>query len=353
MQGKIIKYIEKRGFGFIEDENLDNRFFHISEILNPLEIEINSLVKFNPQKNNKGLIAKKVTIKSKKTKNENKQSINIDKEKLLKKIKKRVKKIRNYTPKVAVFGDTGVGKSSLCNALFGKDVAKISDIEACTREPQDIFIGNKEGGGINLIDVPGIGEDPARHKEYMELYESLLPEVDLVLWAIKSDDRKYATAIEVYDKILKAHSNKIPTIFVITQIDKIEPYRDWDTTNNKPGKKQEENIIRKINDVSKQFNISVNKIIDISSNDSYNLVELVDKVVEVLPNEKKYSFVRETNDEKVSDEAEKKAEQGIWEDIKEFAGDAMETVKDIVVDIIIESAPKLVSKAIGWIRSWF
>ena len=350
MQGRIIKYIKKRGFGFIEDENGDNRFFHIRDILNPLEIQINRIVEFNPKKNDKGLIATTIFIQE--TKNKNQQFSEIDKEKLLKEIKQRVKKIRNYTPKVAVFGDTGVGKSSLCNALFGKDVAPISDVEACTRKPQDIFIGNKEGG-INLIDVPGIGEDPSRHKEYMELYESLLPKVDLVLWAIKSDDRKYATAIEVYDKILKPHSNKIPTIFVITQIDKIEPYRDWDIKNNKPGREQEANIIRKVNDISKRFNVSVNKIIDVSSSDSYNLVKLVDKIVEVLPNEKKYSFVRETKDENVSNEAEKKAEKGIWDSIVDVAGDAIEIVKDVVVDIIVENTTKVVKKIWDKLTSWW
>ena len=63
----------------------------------------------------------------------------------------------SYTPKVGVFGNSGVGKSSLCNAIFGKEVAKISDVEACTRKPQEILIGS-ENSGIVLVDVPGIGE---------------------------------------------------------------------------------------------------------------------------------------------------------------------------------------------------
>lgn len=35
-------------------------------------------------------------------------------------IEEKVKEIRSYTPKVGVFGVTGVGKSSLCNALLVK-----------------------------------------------------------------------------------------------------------------------------------------------------------------------------------------------------------------------------------------
>ena len=55
--------------------------------------------------------------------------------------------IKNYTPKIGVFGDTGVGKSSLCNSLFGKDIASVSDVEACTREIQEINLQPSEKRG--------------------------------------------------------------------------------------------------------------------------------------------------------------------------------------------------------------
>jgi predicted GTPase len=40
---------------------------------------------------------------------------------LIETITTKINQIRNYTPKIAVFGNSGVGKSSLCNALFGKE----------------------------------------------------------------------------------------------------------------------------------------------------------------------------------------------------------------------------------------
>ena len=108
-------------------------------------------------------------------------------------IKNKIDQIKNYTPKVGVFGNSGVGKSSLCNALFGKEVAKISDVEACTRKPQEIFLSQTDGqGGINLVDVPGIGEDPEHHKEYIKLYVGLASELDLISWCINGDYRNYA-----------------------------------------------------------------------------------------------------------------------------------------------------------------
>lgn len=278
------------------------------------------------------------------------------KQEMLSRIKSELARVREYTPKVGIFGDTGVGKSSLCNALFGKEIAKISDVEACTRRPQEILLGEK-GGGIVLVDVPGVGEDPGRHEEYVELYKSLVPNLDLVLWAVKADDRKYLSAINVYNEVMLPNIQKCPVIFVITQVDKIEPYREWDISNNKPSAKQEANITAKANDISARFDVSTNKIIAVSSNDGYNLVELVNRVVKALPNEKKYSFARETKEENVSEEAAKSAEKGVLDHIIEFTGKAWDTVKDIAVPVLVDSATKaarhVAKKALIWIKSLF
>jgi predicted GTPase len=276
---------------------------------------------------------------------------------LLNRIKAELTRVREYTPKVGIFGDTGVGKSSLCNALFGKEIAEISDVEACTRRPQEILLGEKDKGGIVLVDVPGVGEDPQRHEEYVALYKNLVPNLDLVLWAVKADDRKYLSAINVYKEVLLPNLQKCPVIFVITQVDKIEPHREWDIGNNKPGSKQEANIKAKAYDISARFDISANKIIAVSSSDGYNLVELVNRVVEVLPNEKKYSFAREAKVENVSEEAAISAEKGVLDHIMEFAGKAWDTVKEVVVPVLVESAAKaakhIAKKALAWIKLWF
>ena len=285
---------------------------------------------------------------------ESPEEIKKKKEKILREIKAEIPRIKNYSPKVAIFGDTGVGKSSLCNALFGKDIAEISDVEACTRSPQEILLSG-DGHGITLIDVPGIGEDPKRHAEYRELYKSLLPNLDLVIWAIKSDDRKYLTSIEVYEEILKPNLEKCPVIFVVTQADKIEPHRKWNLLDNKPGEEQVANLNKKVNDISARFDVSTNKVVAVSANDSWNLVELVNKIVEILPNDKKYSFTREAREENVSEEAAKTAEIGIFEAIKEKAGEAWEFIKyevaDIVVDKVKEYAPIIAKKAVSWLKN--
>lgn len=278
-------------------------------------------------------------------------------EKLLEEIKHQVYKLRSYTPKIGVFGNSGVGKSSLCNALFGKEVAKIADVEACTRKPQEILIGDTNGvGGIILVDVPGIGEDPAHQVEYTNLYKSLAPELDLVLWAIKADDRNYASGIDAYNQVFNKKEAP-PVVFVITQTDKTNDSDEWDHQEYKPSGNQISNIAIKENDVSRRFSVPTSRIksiaVSLKKNKSYNVKELVSLIVEVLPNEKKYSFTREAKTENVTEEARKSAEKGIWDTVKSLAGNAWESVKEKAVDVIISSAPTIIKSVGRWIRSWW
>lgn len=74
MKGKIIKYFESKGFGFILDEKGGKRFFHISDTLSPLDIKEFLYVEFEPAENEKGLTSKKIKITDYKT---NKKFINI------------------------------------------------------------------------------------------------------------------------------------------------------------------------------------------------------------------------------------------------------------------------------------
>jgi|Wag4MinimDraft_13_1082653.scaffolds.fasta_scaffold01813_1 cold shock CspA family protein len=65
MQGRITKFISEKGYGFIKDQNGDDRFFHISDVKSMEKIEINQLVKFQPNENSKGKNAKEITFNSK------------------------------------------------------------------------------------------------------------------------------------------------------------------------------------------------------------------------------------------------------------------------------------------------
>ena len=204
------------------------------------------------------------------------------------KILKKLDEMHNYTPKVGVFGKTGVGKSSLCNALFGQDVCAVSDVEACTRDAKEVMLSLGGEKGIKLIDVPGVGESSERDKEYDELYQNLLPELDLIFWVFKGDDRAAASDEHFYKKLIRRYVEAgKPFIAVINQVDKIEPFREWDEREHKPGSKQLSNIEKKRAQIAGLLGIPMNKVIAVSANERYGLMELVDSIVHELPNEQK------------------------------------------------------------------
>lgn len=265
-------------------------------------------------------------------------------ERLKERIRQRVHELRTYVPKIGVFGVTGVGKSSLCNALFGGDVAAISDVAACTRSPQEILIG-ENGRGLCLVDVPGVGERIERDEEYFALYKSLMPELDLVIWVIKADDRAYAVAERAYKEIIKPHAERCPTLFVVNQVDKINPVREWDDEKNCPGEKQLANIQVKVNEIIKAFDVSTERIQTVSAEAKYNLEAVMDAIVDILPKEKKYAVTREAKEEVVSEKAQIEAEKGIWDTVKEIAGDALEAVREFAIDVV-ERGIKKVAKAV-------
>ena len=265
-------------------------------------------------------------------------------ERLKERIRQRVHELRIYVPKIGVFGVTGVGKSSLCNALFGSDVAAISDVAACTRSPQEILIG-ENGRGLCLVDVPGVGERIERDEEYFALYKSLMPELDLVIWVIKADDRAYAVAERAYKEIIKPHAERCPTLFVVNQVDKINPVREWDDEKNCLGEKQLANIQVKVNEIIKAFDVSTERIQTVSAEAKYNLEAVMDAIVDILPKEKKYAVTREAKEEVVSEKAQIEAEKGIWDTVKEIAGDALEAVREFAIDVV-ERGIKKVAKAV-------
>jgi small GTP-binding protein len=239
----------------------------------------------------------------------------------------------SYEPRIGVFGKTGTGKSSLCNALFGQEICPINDVVGCTRKPKEVLL--KMGGkGMKLVDVPGVGENEARDKEYAELYTKLLPELDLVLWVMKADDRAASIEQKFYKDIVKPHIDQgKPFFFVSNQVDKIEPFREWDFSKNSPGSKQLENIQKKIHAVSEDFGCPESWVIPVSANERYNLGFLVERFFFALPRDKVYTVGRQVKEENVSKVAQEHIKKSWWDTVKEAASDVWEKIVDWFKDL--------------------
>lgn len=155
-------------------------------------------------------------------------------------ILQQINQLTRYEPVIGIMGKTGVGKSSLCNALFAGDISPVSDVAACTREPLRfrLQVGDRY---MTLVDLPGVGESGARDTEYAAMYREQLPRLDLVLWLIKADDRALAVDEHFYHQVIgEVYRHKV--LFVISQSDKAEP-----TSGGGPlSTAQKQNISRKI-----------------------------------------------------------------------------------------------------------
>jgi small GTP-binding protein len=244
-------------------------------------------------------------------------------------IKEKLEEKLSYKPKVGIFGKTGTGKSSLCNALFGQNLCEINDVESCTRNPQEVFL-NMGSKGITLLDVPGVGESQDRDEEYGRLYASLLPELDLALWVLKADDRAFSSDELFYKNIVKPHIDEgKPFFFVLNQVDKIEPFKEWNEIERRPGVNQFYNIDKKVDAVSRVFDCPKGWVIAVSANEKYNLDVLVDTFIFALPREQKFTVGRNVMAENVSVAARKVIENSWWDTVKEVVGEVWEGVKEV------------------------
>jgi predicted GTPase len=241
---------------------------------------------------------------------------------------KKLIEVVSYKPKIGVVGNSGVGKSSLCNAIFGREISLVSHVGAGTRDVQTMEYNNGNGSGFILKDFPGIGEDIQRNREYIDLYKKEFPHLDFIIWAIKGDDRSFASALEGFQEIKAYFAEKYPRnppeiIFALTQVDKIEPYRDWDHVAYVPGTTQNQTIIEKVKLVAGHFKVDVNRVIPVSVNflerKSYNLDALLERVFKEIPDSKKYSLAREVKKENINDKSKEEILKSTYSEVSNEA----------------------------------
>ncbi|TCO37237.1 GTP-binding protein [Dokdonella fugitiva] len=86
---------------------------------------------------------------------------------------------------IAVFGRVSVGKSALANALLGEDAFTVGVLHGTTREAGQRAWREVAGGGVHLIDTPGIDELDGEARE--RLAYDVAGVSDLVVFVVDGD----------------------------------------------------------------------------------------------------------------------------------------------------------------------
>lgn len=137
---------------------------------------------------------------------------------------------------VALVGGTGSGKSSLLNAIAGKEVAEAGSRRPMTTVPQawipsrpePLLLGLLDEIGITrrtshdldnplvLIDLPDIDSVEETHRS---LVERLIPQVDAIVWVM--DPEKYQDRVLHTQHIEPLAAYKDRFVFVLNQADRV------------------------------------------------------------------------------------------------------------------------------------
>ncbi|WP_268063480.1 GTPase family protein [Citrobacter sp. W9] len=233
-------------------------------------------------------------------------------------VMQQIRQLTNYEPMIGIMGKTGAGKSSLCNALFASEVSPVSDISACTREPLR-FRQQVGEHFMTIVDLPGVGESRARDTEYAALYHEQLPQLDLVLWLIKADDRALGVDEHFYYQIIgEAYRHKV--LFVISQSDKVEPT----SCGEKLSTKQKQNISRKICLLHELFQ-PVNPICAVSVRLQWGLRVMAERMIRCLPREASSPVAVQLSAPLRTDAVNKKAR----DDFGETVGSVLDTISSM------------------------
>ncbi|NEO83550.1 MAG: GTPase RsgA [Spirulina sp. SIO3F2] len=156
-----------------------------------------------------------------------------------KEIQERIEIERNKPLTVVVMGQTGVGKSSLINALFGTNL-KTNDVKPETKYPEKHIEIAPDSSELWFWDMPGVGESSSADAEYLNGYRQKILDADVALWLCHADSRSVTFDIEAISKLLSNLTNGERSMvlskltFVLSKADLVtpEPWILWKNGND-------------------------------------------------------------------------------------------------------------------------
>lgn len=138
--------------------------------------------------------------------------------------KRWVQQIR--TPKIALYGRSGCGKSSLINAIVGERKAQVSIAKRGTvvHESHQYY---RDGWKLDFVDSRGLGDSEGDTAFQQGIEYIVEQKVDILLFVVPVDERNVHEDIKFLKDLKKTHEQrhgtKLPVILVLNKIDRIRP----------------------------------------------------------------------------------------------------------------------------------
>jgi small GTP-binding protein len=149
------------------------------------------------------------------------------------------------SPNVVVFGEAGVGKSSLINMIAGRQLSPISsDASGCTFKSTS-FLVELNGKPVRFWDTAGLNEGDAgtvvAKDAIINLYKllkSLENGISLLVYCIRGPRIRDSTVTNYKMFYHGLCQEQVPVVLVVTGLEAEEPMDEWWTRNKGSFKKQ-------------------------------------------------------------------------------------------------------------------
>ncbi|MBQ4408870.1 MAG: 50S ribosome-binding GTPase [Bacteroidales bacterium] len=227
------------------------------------------------------------------------------------KVIKWLSESQNAKANILITGATGCGKSSTINALFCTEKA----IVGTGADPMTMDIQKYDFGNLVIWDSPGLGDSPAKDELHKSGLIKKLEEcdekgnflIDVVLVILDGSSRDMGTSFDLIKDVIVPHLGKKPEnrlIIGVNKVDSMMSGRHWDVENTKPDSKLEEKILETENTFRERINDACNHLFAFVSysagykednkpqEPSYNIANLLLKIIDSMPSEKRVPVVR-------------------------------------------------------------